>query len=183
MPHTNTRTRTKTYARVELIELQFRKFCRNYGYTANLIENLGVALRSRWITSLEAVAVDEQDEVWLSHTLLMDWDEHDRLREVEEVAVSDHWEDGAAPTMNDMFAMMHDAIELHGLKMICTVDLNDWLYKDKELLQQVYEALDLDPIPMKGLKWAAESEVWKDTERELAEVAHSLAMVSERAEK
>lgn len=117
---TSTRTYTKTYSRIALLQTNIRAALAAYGWPQHLIRPLvdvGLADENRFICMFHVYGMDPDTDTWELHAwIAVDWDEHGRLMlSANTVTVDDRWIDGLNPGLieqADGFAKLIDELGL-----------------------------------------------------------------------
>jgi len=153
-------TKTKTYPRLELVIMQFRRLIRRVGVetTDEYVEKLCDALRQGWIQSVLIYGFDKAQRAHVEVSLKVDWNEHDRQLSRGSVTVSvdpDIWRDDLAVEIESMIMVFNQAKTRDALTVKWRINLTSRVYANANLKAQVYRELELaDAEPV---KWASTS--------------------------
>ncbi len=151
-------SKTKTYPRLELVIMQFRRLIRRCGVNTSdeYIEKLCNALRQGWVQTVSIYGMDSANLSHVEVTLHVDWNEHNRQMSRGVVTVSideDVWRDDLAVEIESMIIVFVEARERDSLNVDWRITLSERVAADRVLKERVYRELNL--VDTAAVKWAS----------------------------
>ena len=153
--HTITKTATRSY----LIEVQVMSAFRRAipSISEKTLLNLKIGIKYKWIKHFGIYGMDQNNLCRAQVILEINWKEHIFQMKLgnENINTNKQWKNDVAIEVDEVLNAFMDVIEEHNLRTKWTVSYDDWVYNDKNKLNEVRDTLGFsqaDTIKWKGEK-------------------------------
>lgn len=146
MTQTYTYTVTGTFARAELLKMQFTvALRRTFNASQNEINIIQTGINNRWIRTVKIYGIDVYNLCRAELSLDIDWDEYSHQLQVGRatVTVDARWRDNTAIEVDEAISLFNSTVQGNTLRVVWQVVLADAVNRDAGIKAGVMRALGL----------------------------------------